>query len=77
MHPGAFVITLNKWIMYRIKHGTQIAGARNGLAVKIIKEEGQLFSGIGVYTICEIFFLAGQSILIFCSIKFLAFNHYF
>lgn len=76
MHPGAFVITLTRWIMHRIESGTQIAKSRKGLAVSIIKEEGQLFAGIGVYTICEIFFLAGRKFSPFSSIKFLTSNYY-
>lgn len=58
-HPAAFINVLGRWIGYLIERRKKITGNRNGLAAMVIKEEGQLFAGIGVYTICEIFHLAG------------------
>ncbi len=58
-HPAAFINVLGGWIGYHIECRKKIMVNRNRLAAMVIKEEGQLFAGIGVYTICEIFHLAG------------------
>ncbi|KAJ7029911.1 hypothetical protein C8F04DRAFT_1398194 [Mycena alexandri] len=54
----AFISTLATWIRRRQ------AAERNGLACDAIRDANNVFLGIGVYTVVELFFLAGLSLLL-------------
>ncbi|KAJ7260144.1 Cupredoxin [Mycena rebaudengoi] len=54
--PGAVA----EWIQVRVDGNS----ARNGLACTIIRGASHVFLGIGVYTVLELFFLAGMSPLL-------------
>jgi hypothetical protein len=38
----------------------RVKGGRNRLAIFVIREARGVWVGVGVYTICELFFLAGE-----------------
>jgi hypothetical protein len=40
---------------------------RNGLASEVIRDANQIFLGVGVYTVVEIFFLAGN-VELYCQV---------
>ncbi|KAF8176895.1 hypothetical protein K438DRAFT_1846331 [Mycena galopus ATCC 62051] len=50
-----FLTALAKWMQSRLSMD------RNGLACEVIRAANEVFLGIGVYTVVEIFFLAGLS----------------
>ncbi|KAJ6589569.1 hypothetical protein B0H19DRAFT_1303919, partial [Mycena capillaripes] len=54
----AFISALAQWIASRADCD------RNGLACDVIRSASDVFLGIGVYTVNEIFFLAGLSLLL-------------
>ncbi|KAJ7812143.1 hypothetical protein B0H14DRAFT_3879752 [Mycena olivaceomarginata] len=54
--PGwEFLTAVTKWMQSRLN------ADRNGLACEVIRAANDVFLGIGVYTVVEIFFLAGLS----------------
>ncbi|KAJ7830755.1 hypothetical protein B0H14DRAFT_2365597 [Mycena olivaceomarginata] len=54
--PGwEFLTAITKWMQSRLN------ADRNGLACEVIRAANDAFLGIGVYTVVEIFFLAGLS----------------
>ncbi|KAJ7724297.1 hypothetical protein B0H14DRAFT_3004105, partial [Mycena olivaceomarginata] len=54
--PGwEFLTAVTKWMQSRLN------ADRNGLACEVIRAANNVFLGIGVYTVVEIFFLAGLS----------------
>ena len=53
--PG-FLDNLAKWIKKR----KSSRSSRNRLAIFVIRETREVWLGVGVYTICELFFLAGE-----------------
>ncbi|KAJ7884555.1 hypothetical protein B0H14DRAFT_2700354, partial [Mycena olivaceomarginata] len=54
--PGwEFLTAVTKWMQSRLN------ADRNGLACEVIRAANDVFLGIGVYTVLEIFFLAGLS----------------
>ncbi|KAH6904052.1 hypothetical protein BKA70DRAFT_1432640 [Coprinopsis sp. MPI-PUGE-AT-0042] len=56
---GAFLTTVAAWIQSRWMSD------RNSLAADVIRTHGRsVFGGVGVYTVCEIFFDAGLNILL-------------
>ncbi|TDL25100.1 hypothetical protein BD410DRAFT_837346 [Rickenella mellea] len=56
-HPILFIKLFLHWIDKRC----QKYDLRHGAVIYLLRSECHLFAGIGVYTICEIFFIAGIS----------------
>lgn len=55
---GAFLEALAAWIKLRRRHAQ-----RTGLAYEVIRQQDdakKVWVGVGVYTVCEIFFIAGK-----------------
>ncbi|KAH6903246.1 hypothetical protein BKA70DRAFT_1433758 [Coprinopsis sp. MPI-PUGE-AT-0042] len=52
-----FVAGVSEWIKSR-RNGR---GARNGLACEVMRNASLVWVGVGVYSVCEVFFLAGLS----------------
>jgi hypothetical protein len=53
---GGFVTGVSGWIESR-RNGR---GTRNGLACEALRNASAVWVGVGVYSVCEVFFLAGM-----------------
>lgn len=59
-NPLGFLYVFLRWIDHQLQRNGTAMRKRQLPVVTLIRSECQLFAGIGVYTLCEILYLAGE-----------------
>jgi hypothetical protein len=63
---SGFLTRVANWVEVRM---SSLGSARHGLACEVVREAQDVWCGVGVYTVSELFFDAGKVLYCFLSIK--------